>query len=183
MPTHLISTLQAELTNLNDIYTLYRPVIIAATHLMNTEPSFNGYSDYNKFTQRSLLPFLGDATSWLTGTATTNDVNIIKKRINQLIMARAKQQETLVHIVSILNVTRYTNLRNRQHINRVIDAADRMEQDVNNLYSFTNSLYTGLSYHQLILHIRSMLTNLRDSLSYIRTVCTHTMDYVDTATT
>ena len=56
-PTHLISTFQAELTNLNDIYTSYRPVIIAATHLMNMEPSSDGSSGYNKHTEMSLLPF------------------------------------------------------------------------------------------------------------------------------
>ena len=30
-PTHLISTLQAELTNFDSIYTSYRPLILAAT--------------------------------------------------------------------------------------------------------------------------------------------------------
>ena len=117
------------------------------------------------------------------GTATTKDVTGIKKRVNQIITAQARQQETLVHIVSILNFTRYTTQINRQHINIVIDAVDRMEQDVQTLYNITNSLYTSLSYHQLVLHIRSILANLRDSLPYIRTVSMHTMDYVDAATT
>ena len=40
-----------------------------------------------------------------------------------------------------------------------------------------------LSYYQLVLHIRSVLANLQDSLSYIRTVSMHTMDYIDAATT
>ena len=87
MSTHLISTLQTELTNLNNIYTSYRPVIIATTLLMNMEPSFDRYSGYNKYTKRSLLPFLGNALNWLTGTATTKDVTSIKKRVNQLITA------------------------------------------------------------------------------------------------
>ena len=160
-PTHLISTLQAELTNLNDIYTSYRPVVIAATHLMNTGPSFDSSSGYNKCTKWSLLPFLGDALSWLTGTSTTTDVTSIKKRIHQLITAQAKQQDTLVHIVSILNITRYATQINRQHIYIVIDAVDKMEQDFNNLYNITTSLYTSLSYHQLVLHIRSILANLK----------------------
>ena len=107
MLTHLISTLQVELTNLNDIYTLYRPVIIVATHLMNTEPSFDRSSDYNKHTKRSLLPFLDDALHWLTGTTTTKDITSIKKRVNQIITAQTKQHDHLVHIVSLLNVTRY----------------------------------------------------------------------------
>ena len=41
------------------------------------------------------------------GTATTKDINNIKKRVNQLIAAQSTQKEAIVHIVSILNITRY----------------------------------------------------------------------------
>ena len=34
----------------------------------------------------------------------------------------------------------------------------------------------------MILHIRSVFANLCDSLNYIQMVSTHTMDYIDTAT-
>ena len=88
-----------------------------------------------------------------------------------------------MHIVSILNVTRYAVQVNRQHINIIIDKVDVTVHDVNNLYNLTTSLATCLSYYQLILHIRSVLANLWDSLSYIRMVSMHTMDYVDAATT
>ena len=64
-----------------------------------------------------------------------------------------------------------------------MDKVDETVHDVNNLYNLTISLATSLSYHQLILHIRSVLANLWNSLSYIRTVSMHTMDYVDAATT
>ena len=64
-----------------------------------------------------------------------------------------------------------------------MDKVDETSQDVNNLYNLTTSLATSLSYHQIILYIRSVLANLRDSLSYIKTISTHTMDYIDTATT
>ena len=84
-PTHLLSALQAEITNFNDIYTSYKPIIISAINLLDTDPSFHGTSNYNKCTRRSLLPFLGNALSWLTGTSTTKDINSIKKRVNQLI--------------------------------------------------------------------------------------------------
>ena len=69
------------------------------------DPSFDRNSNYNKCVRRSLLLFLGDALSWLTGTATSKDVNSIKKRVNQLIATQLTQQEAIVHIVSILNVT------------------------------------------------------------------------------
>ena len=63
------------------------------------------------------MPFLGDALRWLTGNATTKDVNSIKEHVNQLNEAQSTQQETLVHIVSILNVTRYAAQVNRHSIN------------------------------------------------------------------
>ena len=154
-----------------------------AINLLTTEPSFNGISNYNKHTRRSLLPFLGNALSWQTGTASSKDITSIKKRVNQLITAQTVQQETIVHIVSILNVTRYAAQVNRQHINAEMDADGKMVQDFNNLYNITTSLYTSLSYQQLVLHIRSVLANFWGLLSYIRTVSMHTMDYIYAATT
>ena len=115
--------------------------------------------------------------------ATTKDVNSIKKRVNQLIEAQSTQQETLVHITSILNITWNTAQVKRHIINVIMDKVDDTVQDVNNLYNLTTSLATSLSCHQLIFHIRSVLANLWDFLSYIRTICIHTMDYVDAATT
>ena len=87
-PTHLISTLQGELTNLDIIYTSYKPLILAATELQKKEPSFNGVLASTRHMRRSLLPFLGDGLSWLTGTATTKDVSSIKKRVNHMIVTQ-----------------------------------------------------------------------------------------------
>ena len=39
-----------------------------------------------------------------------------------------------------------------------------------------------MNFNQMILHIRSVFANLRDSLNYIRTVSTHTKEYINTAT-
>ena len=64
-----------------------------------------------------------------------------------------------------------------------MDAVGKMVHDVNSLYNITTLLYASLSYHQLALHIRSVLANLWDSLSYIRMFSMHTMDYTDAATT
>ena len=115
--TQLLSALEAELNNLNSIHTSYQALIQAATQLLNREPSFNGVSVSSKCMRKSLLSFLGDSLSWLTGTATTKDINAIRTRINQLIMTLHSQKETLVHVIPILNVTRYTTQVNRQHIN------------------------------------------------------------------
>ena len=132
--------------------------------------------------RRSLLPFLGDALSWLTGTATTKDIHSIKTRINQLITTQTSQHYTLVHIMSILNITRYTTQVNRHSINTLMDAGQTTSHDINNLYNLSTSLTTSINFNQMILHIRSVFANLCDSLNYIQTVSTPTMEYIDPAT-
>ena len=101
---------------------------------------------------RSLLPFLEDALSWLTRTAMTRDVRDIKKRVNQLIETQTQQQETLVHVISILNVTRYAMQVNRQHINTVMEAVERKHNNSTILFNITSSIYTHTDYQQILLH-------------------------------
>ena len=60
-PTHLLSPLQVDLDTINDIYDSYRPTIISASNLLNTDPSFDGHMNSNTHHKRSLLPFLGEA--------------------------------------------------------------------------------------------------------------------------
>ena len=88
----------------------------------------------------------------------------------------------MVHIVSILNITRYTTQVNRHSINNLIDAVHTTSQDINNLYNLTTSLATSINFNQMILHIRLVFGNLQDSLHYLRMVSTHTMEYIDAAT-
>ena len=82
---HLLSPLQVELTTISDMYNSCKSTIISAINLLNTDPSFNGHTHSNTCHKRSLLPFLGNALRWLTGTATTEEVNSIKTHVNQLI--------------------------------------------------------------------------------------------------
>ena len=117
--------------------------------------------------QKKLTTFLGDALSWLTGTATTKDIHSIKTSINQLITTQTSQCTTLVHIISILIITRYATQVNRHSINTLMDAVRMTSHDINNLYNLTTSLTTSINFHQMILHIRSVFANLHDSLKYI----------------
>ena len=116
--------LQVELTNIEDIYDSYKTTIISAIDLLHTDLSFDGQSQSHICHRRSLLPFLGDGLRWLMGTATTKDINSIKPQINQLIATQSSQQETLVHVISILNITRYAAQVNRHSINILMDEAE-----------------------------------------------------------
>ena len=90
--------LQVELTNIEDIYNSCKTTIISTIKLLQTNPSFDGQPQSHTCHRRSLLPFLGDALSWLTGTATTKDINSIKTQIKKLIATQSSHQETLVFI-------------------------------------------------------------------------------------
>ena len=63
-----------------------------------------------------------------------------------------------------------------------MDAVRTTSHGINNLYNLTTSLATSINFHQMILHIRSVFANLCDSLNYIQMVSTHTMEYIDAAT-
>ena len=63
-----------------------------------------------------------------------------------------------------------------------MDAVRATSHDINNLYNLTTSLVTSINFHQLILHIRSVFANLCDSLNLIQMISTHTMDYINAAT-
>ena len=165
-----------ELSNIKDIYNSGKTTITSAIKLIQSNQP-----QIHICCKRSLLPFLGDALSWLTGTATTKDIHNIKTRIIQLIATQASQQETLVHIVLILNITRYATQVNRCGINALMGAVRATSHDINNLYNLTTSLATSINFHQLILHIRSVFANLCDLLNYIQMVSAHTMDYIDAA--
>ena len=176
-PTQLLYTLQLELSNIQDIYNSGESTITSAIQLLNSNQPQTCIHH-----RRSLLPFLGDAPNWLTGTATTKDIHSIRTWINQLIATQTSQCNTLVHVVSILNITRYATQVNRHSINTLIDAVWTTSQDINNLCNLTTSLPTSINFNQMILHIRSVFANLWDSLHYIWMVSTHTMEYINATT-
>ena len=63
-----------------------------------------------------------------------------------------------------------------------MDAVRTTSHEIKNLYHLTTSLATSINFNQMILHIRSVFANLCDSLNYFWTVSTHTMEYINAAT-
>ena len=103
------------------------------------------------------LPFLGSALKWLTGTATTKDIKYIKKRISSLIKTQENQRKTMVHIVSILNLTRYETQVNRLRINIILKELMKSNEDIRALFNITNQLATQVQVQNIVLHLRAML--------------------------
>ena len=154
-PIQLLTTLQLELSNIQDIYQSSKTIITSAINLLNSNQL-----QTNTCHKRSLLSFLGTALSWLTGTTTTKDICSIKTRMKELIATQSSQCNTLVHIVSVLNVTWYATQVNRHSISNLTDAVHTSLQDISNLYNLTTSLAASINFNQMILHIRSVFANL-----------------------
>ena len=81
-----------------------------------------------------------------------------------------------------LNITRYATQVNRHSINNLIDAIHTATQDIDNLYNISTSFASSISFNQMILHIRSVFANLQDSMHYLHTLSTCTMDYINATT-
>ena len=111
------------------------------------------------------------------------DTQEIKQCVNQLIQEQTKQQETLVHVISILNARRYAAQVNRQTLNEVIDALQRLNEDLNKLFNITKFPMQCIRCQQMYIYMPTILAYLRDSLTCMRQISIHMMDYVDAATT
>ena len=171
-----------EVSNKDTIYESYKPTIDTAVQLLKTELELKNMSPpKSPQSKRSLLPFLGYAIKWLTGTATMRDTQEIKQCVNQLIQDLTKQQKSLVHVISILNVTRYTAQVSKQKLNEMIDALQKSNEDLNRLFNTSEVLTQCIRYQQMYIYMCTLLANPRGSLIYIRQVAIHSMDYVDAA--
>ena len=89
----------------------------------------------------------------------------------------------MVHIVSILNLTRYETQVNRQQINIILKEITKSKEDIRALFNITNQLATQVQVQNIILHLRAMLANLRDCLHFMKQLANHVLEYIDTATT
>ena len=179
-----LQPLQVELDNLHNLFMAYRPVFSSARSILQTQPSFDRKPiPPSGRKKRSLLPFLGPALKWLTGTTTTKDIKHIKKQISLLIETQENQWKTMVHIVSILNLTRYEAQVNRQRINIILKELTKSNKDIRALFNITNQLATQVQVQNIILHLRAMLANLRDCLHFMKQLANHVLEYIDTATT
>ena len=115
--------------------------------------------------------------------ATTNDTTEIKQWENSLIQKQTQQQETQVHVISILNITRYATQVNRQKIIVVMNTLQKANQDMNILLNVTDVLTQCLRFHQIYTYVCTIFAYLGNCLTYMKQVATHTMVYVDATAT
>ena len=79
-----LQPLQVELDNPHNLFMAYKPVFSSTRSILQTQPLFDGKSlPLSGQKKRSLLPFLGSAT--------TKDIKYIKKQISSLIKTQDNQ--------------------------------------------------------------------------------------------
>ena len=59
----------------------------------------------------------------------------------------------------------------------------KSNEDIRALFNITNQLATQVQVQNIVLHLRAMLTNLRDCLHFMKQLANHVLEYIDTATT
>ena len=59
----------------------------------------------------------------------------------------------------------------------------KSNKDIRALFNITNQLATQVQVQNIVLHLRAMLTNLRDCLHFMKQLANHVLEYIDTATT
>ena len=64
-----------------------------------------------------------------------------------------------------------------------MDALQRSNEDLDELFNITEVLTQYIRYQQMYIYMHTILVYLRDSLTYMRQVAIHKLDYVDAATT
>ena len=149
-----LQPLQVKLDNLHNLFMAYKLVFSSARSILQMQPSFDGKPiPPSGRKKQSLLPFLGSALKWLTGTATRKDVKHIKKWISSVIETQENQRKTMVHIVSILNLTRYETQGNRQRINIILKELTKSNEDIRALFNITNQLATQVQVQNIVLHL------------------------------
>ena len=72
---------------------------------------------------------------------------------------------------------------NRQKLNEMIDALQRLKEDLNRLFNITEALTKHIKYQQMYINMCTILGYLRDSITYTRQIGIHTMESVDAAKT
>ena len=149
-----LQPLQVKLDNLHSLFIAYKPVFSSAMSILQTQPPFDGKPTPPLGRKKwSLLPFLSSTLKWLTGTATTKDIKHIEKRISSLIKTQENQWKTMVHIISILNLTRYETQVNRQWINIILKELTKSNEDIRALFNIINQLATQVQVQDIVLHL------------------------------
>ena len=169
----VLNTLLGEITNIDSLYQSYRPTIQMAIQLLQTKPVLNKLSHADSpWPKRSLLTLIQRCTTMVNRDSHNEGCARNKQWIYQLIQEQTKQQETLVHVISILIITKCATQVNRQKLNEVMDALQKTNEAVNTLLNNTDIL--TVSQIPTDIHLFPYYTSLPQILPHVHETSCHT---------
>ena len=133
---------------------------------------FNDYNSMGNRIKRSLIPFVGDALSYLFGTVSGADLDGIRKAVNALNTNQEKIQHVINSSLSIINMSHNKIVENRNRINQLNKGLSeifyRLNKETNTINAELNQLRAALSYYlQLNSLVDSAKQLMYESLVFI----------------
>lgn len=122
--------------------------------------------------RRSLLPFLGETFSFLFGTATGNDVKIIRSHLKTVQANQKHIFHLLNHSMTIIDAQQTHILKNRVKINEIITTVGRLSKHFRDLFLNLDKEFTAFKRVLMFTlsitpHFRNILLMLDQASDYI----------------
>ena len=145
---------------------------------------FDDYNSMGNRKKRSLIPFVGDALSYLFGTVSGADLEGIRKAVNTLNTNQEKIQHVVNSSLSIINMSHNKIVENRDRINKLNEGLSEiyisLNKDTTEINAEINQLKTALSYYlqlnslvdsakQLMTETLSFLSNFQSQINVLST--------------
>lgn len=111
-------------STLRSVFNSFRNIEKDLLSLDNTvqqlKTRFNEHKMHRPREKRSVLPFVGDALSFLFGTVSHGDLNRIKENLNKLTRNALKLEHVVKDSLTLINVSRTAIIENRHTINVLV---------------------------------------------------------------
>lgn len=126
----------------------------------------NKYKDYRSMegrSKRAILPFVGDALSYLFGITSEKDLKVVQEAVKELDKTQAHMLHIVKDSISIVNLTRHEVRDNREKINELIEGLRSIVPSVANE---TKGLGRRVSRLEILTHrywlYKMLVDRLRD---------------------
>ena len=124
---------------------------------------------HSKRYRRSLLPFVGDALSWLFGTVSESDLRQIRNHISNL----ATNQKRIVHVVqeslTIINESRILIQENRQSIVDIVKTLTDLDLNIKRItQDLTRKMYENRRFLEMYARLNLLVEEIKTSIWNVR---------------
>ena len=116
--------------------------------------------------KRSWFPFMGNIVSHLFGTVTSDQLNHVQKKLQEL----SQSQEDINHVIqdsiSLINITRLELQENRKLMNHIVDVVDQVQANlISNQNDLLNIIFNEKRFRDHHFQITFFISNLELILS------------------